>query len=58
MGRLILTDKLAILQTRLCELVRVVVDGSNADDRFDYRPGMKANRELGILSPLQETGFT
>jgi uncharacterized protein len=35
-----------------------VVDGSNADDRNDYRPGMKANRELGILSPLQEAGFT
>jgi len=35
-----------------------VVDGSNADDRNDYRPGMKANRELGILSPLQEVGFT
>jgi uncharacterized protein len=36
----------------------IVVDGSNADDRNDYRPGMKANRELGILSPLQEAGFT
>jgi len=35
-----------------------VIDGSNADDRNDYRPGMKANRELGILSPLQEVGFT
>jgi uncharacterized protein len=35
-----------------------VVDGSNSDDRNDYRPGMKANRELGILSPLQEAGFT
>lgn len=36
----------------------VIVDGSNADDRKDYRPGMKANLELGILSPLQEAGFT
>jgi uncharacterized protein len=35
-----------------------VIDGSNADDRNDYRPGKKANRELGILSPLQEAGFT
>jgi uncharacterized protein len=36
----------------------VIIDGSNADDRDDYRPGMRANQELGILSPLQELGFT
>jgi pyridinium-3,5-biscarboxylic acid mononucleotide sulfurtransferase len=36
----------------------VVVDGSNADDRKDFRPGMKANAELGIRSPLEEAGFT
>src|SRR3989338_5044611 len=32
----------------------VVVDGSNADDRGDYRPGRQAARELGVRSPLDE----
>ena len=31
-----------------------VADGSNCDDLDDYRPGMKAVRELKIRSPLQE----
>ncbi len=31
-----------------------VVDGSNADDRGDYRPGRTAAREHGVLSPLDE----
>jgi len=35
-----------------------VVDGSNADDRRDYRPGAKAGRELGIRSPLREARLT
>jgi uncharacterized protein len=35
-----------------------VADGTNADDTADYRPGMKALKELGIRSPLLETGFT
>jgi len=35
-----------------------VCDGSNHDDLGDWRPGMKAARELGIRSPLQEAGFT
>jgi uncharacterized protein len=35
-----------------------VVDGTNADDAADFRPGRKALRELGILSPLQEAGLT
>lgn len=32
----------------------VVADGSNADDTSDYRPGMKAAREVGVRSPLRE----
>ena len=36
----------------------VVVDGSNADDIGDYRPGAQARAELGVRSPLQETGLT
>ena len=29
-----------------------VVDGANADDEGDYRPGRKAAKELGVVSPL------
>jgi pyridinium-3,5-biscarboxylic acid mononucleotide sulfurtransferase len=36
----------------------VVVDGSNADDLGDYRPGQRAARECGMRSPLQELGMT
>ena len=35
-----------------------VVDGTNADDTRDHRPGRKAARELGIRSPLLEAGIT
>jgi uncharacterized protein len=35
-----------------------VADGTNADDFQDYRPGLKAIRELGIRSPLHEAGFS
>ena len=35
-----------------------VIEGSNADDMHDYRPGMRAIAELGILSPLRESGLT
>jgi uncharacterized protein len=34
-----------------------IVDGSNVDDQRDRRPGMRAARELGVRSPLQEVGF-
>lgn len=36
----------------------VVVDGTNADDRGDYRPGAAAAAERGVASPLAELGFT
>ena len=32
----------------------IVADGSNVDDDSDYRPGMKALKELGVISPLKE----
>lgn len=35
-----------------------VADGTNRDDLADYRPGMRAARELGVLSPLLEAGIT
>lgn len=36
----------------------VVFDGSNVDDLGDYRPGMKALAELGVISPFLEAGCT
>ncbi len=35
-----------------------VIDGSNADDAGDFRPGLKANQEFGVRSPLREAGLT
>jgi uncharacterized protein len=51
------------LFSRLREMASVrsiphVLDGSNHDDRGDYRPGAKAGRELGVRSPLREAGLT
>lgn len=37
---------------------RVIVEGSNADDTGDYRPGMKALSELKIRSPLLESDLS
>ena len=36
----------------------VIFDGSNADDLKDFRPGMKAKQEKGVISPLADAGFT
>lgn len=36
----------------------VVADGANRDDEGDFRPGMRAARELGVRSPLRECGLT
>jgi len=35
-----------------------VAEGSNADDSSDFRPGLQAITELGIVSPLRESGLT
>lgn len=35
-----------------------VVEGSNVDDDGDYRPGMQAIAEQGVLSPLKQAGLT
>jgi pyridinium-3,5-biscarboxylic acid mononucleotide sulfurtransferase len=40
------------------EGLSVVIDGSNADDLDDFRPGLRAARDLGVRSPLQEVGMT
>jgi uncharacterized protein len=40
------------------EGLSAVVEGSNVDDLSDYRPGERALRELGIVSPLRQADFT
>ncbi|QEY34974.1 ATP-dependent sacrificial sulfur transferase LarE [Caproiciproducens galactitolivorans] len=51
------------LFTRLRELAQkdgysLLIDGSNASDLADDRPGMRALKELGVRSPLRECGLT
>ena len=51
------------LYTHLTEIasargIPAIADGSNADDRGDYRPGRQAAREFGIISPLDDAGLT
>ncbi len=38
--------------------IETVVDGTNADDEGDYRPGLKALKELEVVSPLKLSGMT
>ncbi len=38
--------------------INCVFDGSNLDDVGDYRPGMQAADELGVVSPLKEAELT
>lgn len=38
--------------------IKNILEGTNADDMKMYRPGIKAIKELGIISPLEEAGFT
>jgi pyridinium-3,5-biscarboxylic acid mononucleotide sulfurtransferase len=47
-----------IEQIASTEGYEVVFDGSNADDLNDFRPGMKAKKEHGVISPLAEAGLT
>ncbi len=38
--------------------VALLIEGSNADDKGDYRPGSRASKELGVRAPLAEIGLT
>ena len=40
------------------EHLNYVLDGSNVDDTTDYRPGMTALEEFGVVSPLWDAGLT
>ena len=50
------------LYTRLSGIAHArgatIIDGNNADDRSDYRPGRQAAREFGVRSPLDEVELT
>ena len=37
---------------------QTVADGANASDKNDYRPGEKATKSLGVVSPLLTAGLT
>ncbi|MFL5402704.1 MAG: ATP-dependent sacrificial sulfur transferase LarE [Gemmatimonadales bacterium] len=51
------------LWTRLHDVARergfdAVIDGTNADDLGEHRPGLRASREQRVRSPLAELGWT
>lgn len=48
----------AILSAAAARGLGTVVDGTNADDLKVWRPGVRALRELGVLSPLAELGIS
>ena len=37
---------------------KIVLDGVNLDDLKDYRPGIKASKEAGVISPLAKFKFS
>ncbi len=47
-----------LIQVAAGEGFSVLLDGTNADDAGDWRPGREAARQHGVRSPLQEMGFT
>ncbi|MEO7673676.1 MAG: ATP-dependent sacrificial sulfur transferase LarE [Pyrinomonadaceae bacterium] len=51
-----LYDKLSVLAQE--NLIEFVIDGTNADDTGDHRPGRAAASERSVRSPLVEAGFT
>jgi uncharacterized protein len=38
--------------------IKHILDGSNATDTSDFRPGIEAAKEFGVRSPLKEVGLT
>jgi pyridinium-3,5-biscarboxylic acid mononucleotide sulfurtransferase len=53
--------KHAIMSNLICEVRKLgianIADGTVLDDFGDYRPGLKATGELGIIHPLADAGF-
>ena len=48
----------AIIENASVDGYTTVIDGTNASDMENDRPGMRALRELKVLSPLRECGIT
>ena len=48
----------AIIRAAHADGYELVIDGTNASDPADDRPGMRALKEYGIRSPLRECGIT
>ncbi|MDR2192871.1 MAG: ATP-dependent sacrificial sulfur transferase LarE [Treponema sp.] len=48
----------AVIEYARARGIHAVLDGSNADDEGDYRPGMRAVAELGVISPLRDARLT
>jgi uncharacterized protein len=51
-----LFSKLTIIASK--NGIKNIIDATNADDRNDFRPGVRAKNELGIRSPLDSVGLT
>ncbi len=49
-------ETFAMLAAR--EGIAFVIDGTNADDQGDFRPGRRAAKQHGVRSPLAEAGMT
>lgn len=49
--------RLAVVKRREWQLA-YIVNGTNIDDLGDYRPGLEAASQAGVVSPLVELGFT
>ncbi|MEG6615563.1 ATP-dependent sacrificial sulfur transferase LarE [Peptococcaceae bacterium 1198_IL3148] len=49
--------RLGLLKEMAAQRNMVVIEGSNTDDAKDYRPGMRAIKELGIESPLRQANL-
>jgi pyridinium-3,5-biscarboxylic acid mononucleotide sulfurtransferase len=47
-----------LLRQKTSDGMEVLIEGTNADDIDDYRPGLRALRELSVGSPLLEAGLT
>jgi uncharacterized protein len=47
-----------LLEVAAREGFPVLLDGANADDVGDWRPGRQAAKERGVRSPLEEVGMT
>ena len=53
------SEMVKVLRKVAAELgLDAVIEGTNADDLHGHRPGYKALKEKGILSPFAELGFT